>query len=49
MKKKPKIDLEYIVHWIIFISVVMGVVGVIGQFIRFGALVESGSIGPTGF
>jgi len=49
MKKKPKFDLEYIVHWILFICLVMGVVGAIIQFIRWGGLVESGSIGPTGF
>lgn len=47
-RRKPKFDLEYIVHWIIAISIVMGIFGVLLQFIRFGGLVESGSIGPTG-
>lgn len=48
-KRKPKFDLEYIVHWLIAISIVLGVVGMILQFYRFGGLVEPGSIGPTGF
>lgn len=49
MKKKPKIDWTYYVHWLIFWCVVMGVVGLLLQLIRFGTLVESGDIGPTGF
>lgn len=47
MKRKP--DIAYYVHWIIAIAVVSGVLGAIIQFIRFGTIVESGDIGPTGF
>lgn len=49
MKRKPKFDIEYIVYWIIAISIVMGIFGMLIQLYRFGGLVESGSIGPTGF
>ena len=49
MRSKPfKIDTEYIVHWIIFIAMVIGVLGIIIQLVRYGAVMESGSIGPTG-
>lgn len=47
---KPKrVDVEYLVHWLIFAAVVMAVIGALIQFYRFGGLVESGSIGPAGF
>lgn len=37
------------IHWLIFISIVLGVIGAIIQLIRWGAITESGSIGPTGY
>ena len=40
--------LEYLVHWLIAIAIVIGVAGAIVQFIRYGDMVESGSIGATG-
>jgi hypothetical protein len=49
VKRKPKIDLEYITHWLIYFAIVAGIVGGIIQVIRWGGIVESGSIGPTGF
>lgn len=49
MKRKPyRFDVEYYVHWILFIALAMGILGAIIQLVRYGAIVESGSIGPTG-
>lgn len=47
-RRNGRVDLEYYVHWIIFWAVVMGAIGIILQFVRYGGLMESGSIGPTG-
>lgn len=49
MKRKPKFDFAYIVHWLIALAVVAGVLGIVLQLVRWGTIVESGSIGPTGF
>lgn len=48
MKRKRKIDSEYIVHWILAISIALGVIGAIIQIIRFGGLVEPGNTGDFG-
>jgi hypothetical protein len=44
--KPPRFDQEYWVHWILFLAVVAGVAGILLQIIRYGNVVESGSIGP---
>lgn len=36
-------------HWIIAISLAMGILGAIIQLIRFGAIIEPSGIGPDGF
>ena len=46
MKRKP--DLQYVVHWILFVAVALGILGAVLQFIRFGGLVEPGNTGPAG-
>lgn len=48
MKRKRKLDPTYIVHWVIAISVVLGVLGAIIQLFRFGGLVEPGNTGNFG-
>lgn len=48
MKKKPKTDLEYIVHWLIALSVVVGILSAIVQFIRYGGITETGTTGNFG-
>lgn len=40
---------ERFVHWLIFLAIVLGVLGGIVQLIRYGAIVESGGVGPAGF
>jgi hypothetical protein len=49
MRKRFKIDLEYIGGWIIAISVVAGATGAIIELIRYGAITVSGSIGAAGY
>lgn len=49
MKRKPKLDLECIVHWLIGIAVAAGALGLLLQIVRWGTIVEAGSIGPAGF
>ena len=49
MKKKPKFDAAYITHWLIAAAIASGLLGALVQVIRWGGIVESGSIGPTGF
>lgn len=46
--KKRKPDREYIVQWIIALSVLAGIVGLAIQFFRFGGLVEPGNTGEFG-
>jgi hypothetical protein len=48
MRQTPRIDMTYLVHWIIFLAVVMAVVGIAIQLYRFGAVIEPGSMGPAG-
>lgn len=48
MKATPRFDTARLVGWILFAAVVMAVVGIAVQLYRFGAVMESGSIGPTG-
>jgi hypothetical protein len=43
----PKIDIQYMVHWILFVALLMAVVGIGIQLIRYGAVMESGSMGPA--
>jgi hypothetical protein len=47
--QKRKTNSAEIVHWILFVCFAMGVLGIVIQLIRFGAIVESGDIGPSGF
>lgn len=50
MKRKPKFDLQYIVHWIIGIAVAAGALGLLLQVVRFGAIMEAGGVTrPAGF
>ena len=48
MKKKPKIDLEYIINWIVALSIIVGILSAIVQFIRYGDLTETGTTGNFG-
>lgn len=51
MNKKPKrkLDITKTVHWTIAVCCALGVVGAVIQLIRWGSIVESGSIGPIGW
>lgn len=46
LKRKP--NLEYIVHWIIAIAVVMGILGAVIQFLRYGDIIEPGNTNGFG-
>jgi len=47
-RSASKIDIQYVVHWILFAAAVMAVIGILLQLFRYGAVMESGSIGPAG-
>lgn len=46
--KSYRFDVKSYVHWILFIALAMGILGASIQLVRYGAILESGSIGPTG-
>jgi hypothetical protein len=49
MKRKPKFDLQYLVHWIIGIAVAAGALGLLLQVVRLGAIMEAvGVTRPAG-
>jgi hypothetical protein len=47
-RPSPKLDIQYVVHWILFVALIMAAVGIGLQFYRYGGVMESGSIGPAG-
>jgi MFS superfamily sulfate permease-like transporter len=42
--KNKKTDSEYYVHWAVFLFLAMGAGGILLQVLRFGAIVEFGSV-----
>lgn len=48
MKRKRKIDPTYVAHWILAVSVALGILGAVIQLFRFGSLVEPGNTGEFG-
>lgn len=48
-RPKRKLNITEAVHWLIAACILMGAVGAVIQLIRWGHIVESGGIGPTGW
>jgi len=48
MRKPFRFDVTYYVHWILFVAALIAVIGIVVQVVRFGDVIEPGSIGPAG-